>query len=79
MPVVAQGARGDRRDVRSSIGAVSTAAYGQRTTSPARICRDHHATAFAANIPGRMIVDATPDAAMRSSMSACMAAIGLDC
>ena len=38
---------------RSSIGAVGAARYGQRTTSPARICGAHQVRAFAANIPGR--------------------------
>ena len=34
---------------------------------------------FDANIPGRMIVDSSPEAAMSRSMSACSTAIGFGC
>ncbi|GLY98880.1 hypothetical protein Acsp02_61340 [Actinoplanes sp. NBRC 103695] len=39
----------------------------------------HQDSAFDANIPGRMIVDSSPVAAMSRSISACSAAIGFGC
>ena len=53
---------------RSSIGAVGTARYGQRTTSPARICGAHQPKAFPANMPGRRNVHSSPEVSMRRSI-----------
>ena len=43
--------------------------YGQRTTSPSRICGAHQWIAFDANIPGRRIDTSSLDAASRRSIS----------
>ena len=53
---------------RSSIGAVGTASYGQRTMSPAHISAPHYCLAFAANIPGRRNVHWSPEASIRRSI-----------
>jgi hypothetical protein len=55
---------------RSSIGAVSAAPYGQRTTWPVRICGAHQSSAFEANIPGRTIDTSRPEFASSRSISA---------
>ena len=52
------------------MGAVSAAAYGHRTTPVSRIAAAHQNNAFDANIPGRMIVHSSPEAAMSRSISA---------
>ncbi len=64
---------------RSWIGAVGAATWGQRTTSPARICGAHQDRAFAANIPGRRNVHWRPEVSISRSISACSAATGLGC
>ena len=64
---------------RSSTGAVSAAPYGHRTTPPARMAAPHQNNVFDANIPGRMIVDSSPAAAMSRSISAWTTAIGFGC
>ena len=64
---------------RSSMGAVSAAPNGQRTGSPFLIARDHQGIVFEAKIPGRMIVDASPESAIKRSRSAWSFAAGLGC
>ena len=64
---------------RSSTGAVSAAPYGQRTTSPARICGAHQWTAFVANIPGRRITRSSAAAVSKRSISTCRSRNGFGC
>src|SRR5215469_8529167 len=64
---------------RSSIGAVGAVRYGQRTTSPTRICGAHQLKAFAANIPGRRNVHWTPEVSIKRSICSNITRSGLGC
>ena len=61
------------------MGAVSAAPKGHRTTPPARIASAHQNSTFDANIPGRMIVDSSPETVINRSISACSTAMGFGC
>ena len=61
-----------------SMGERPAAAFGRRTTSPARIS-DAHASELVANLPARRNVHARPDVRIRRSMSAWMTVIGWVC
>ena len=53
----------------STIGAVEAAAYGPKTTSPARICGDHMPAKFVAKTVGRRLTQAKPESTASCSTS----------
>jgi hypothetical protein len=60
------------------MGERPAAAFGRRTTSPARIS-DAHASELVANLPARRNVHPRPDVRIRRSISAWITVIGWVC